>query len=167
MRKILALVACCTVAVTVVAATAPEAAVTPADAADELQQKASAPVRMEVYKTATCGCCKLWVDHVRAAGFEVRVTDMEQEALEEKKASLGVGARLQSCHTSVVNGYVIEGHVPAEDIKRLIREKGDVAGLAAPGMPVGSPGMEAGGRKDPYDVIAFTRAGALRVYAKH
>ncbi|MGQ0765653.1 MAG: DUF411 domain-containing protein [Gemmatimonadota bacterium] len=168
MKKVFALLACCGAAAIVVAATASETATAPADAAAEPQQKsAAAPVRIEVYKTATCGCCKLWVDHVRAAGFDVRATDLEQAALDARKASLGVGARLQSCHTSLVNGYVIEGHVPADDIKRLIREKADVAGLAAPGMPVGSPGMEVGGRRDPYDVISFTKAGALKVYAKH
>jgi hypothetical protein len=122
---------------------------------------------MEVYKTASCGCCKLWVDHVQKAGFDVRVTDLDQSALDAKKASLGIASRLQSCHTAVVSGYLIEGHVPADDIQRLLKTRPRVAGIAAPGMPAGSPGMEMGSRRDPYDVVAFTRAGVLSTFAKH
>jgi hypothetical protein len=122
---------------------------------------------MQVYKTASCGCCKLWVDHVKAAGFDVRVTDLDQEALDVQKAKHGVASKLQSCHTAIVGGYVIEGHVPADDIKRLLRERKKVAGIAVPNMPAGTPGMEMGGRKDPYEVVAFTKAGTTSIFAKH
>lgn len=117
-----------------------------------------------VYKSPTCGCCKVWVDHLRANGFNVTAKDMNN--MNEIKAKLGVPPGLGSCHTATVNGYVIEGHVPAADIKRLLAEKSKVAGLTAPGMPMGSPGME-GPRKDRYDVLAFDAKGGTRVYARH
>ena len=126
------------------------------------------PTIMQVYKSANCGCCKSWVEKMRAAGFEVRVTDLEEDALQVEKRKRGVGENLASCHTAVVNGYVVEGHVPAADINRLLAEKPAVAGIAAPGMPAGSPGMEMpGGRKDAYDVVSFTRAGKTAVFARH
>jgi hypothetical protein len=123
---------------------------------------------MQVYKSATCGCCRAWIEKMKVAGFEVRVTDLSEEALDAEKAKRGVGANLASCHTALVNGYVVEGHVPAEDIHRLLREKPAVVGIAAPGMPRGSPGMESpGGAKDPYQVLTFTRAGKTTVFARH
>lgn len=123
---------------------------------------------MQVYKSATCGCCKSWVAKMQAAGFDVRVTDLEEDALQAEKAKRGVGDNLASCHTALVNGYVVEGHVPAEDIHRLLKEKPAIAGLAAPGMPRGSPGMEVpGGTKDAYQVLTFTKAGKTTVFAKH
>lgn len=130
-------------------------------------QSATRPV-MQVYKTATCGCCKAWVEHVQAAGFDTRVTDMSDAALQKEKQRLGVTDRLGSCHTAVVDGYVVEGHVPAADIQRMLRDKPKIAGIAAPGMPRGSPGMEVpGGAKDPYEVVAFTREGRTSVFARH
>jgi len=129
---------------------------------------ASAKVIMQVYKSPTCGCCKAWVERMQAAGFDMRVTDLSEAALQKEKARLGVGDNLQSCHTAIVHGYVVEGHVPAADIQRMLREKPKIAGIAAPGMPRGSPGMEVpGGAKDAYDVIAFTKAGKTSVYASH
>ncbi|MEO6447164.1 MAG: DUF411 domain-containing protein [Gemmatimonadaceae bacterium] len=129
---------------------------------------ASSKVVIQVFKSPSCGCCKAWVTHMRDAGFDAQVVDMSDAELQTKKASLGVGAKLQSCHTAVVNGYVVEGHVPAADVKRLIAEKPAIVGLAAPGMPRGSPGMEMpGGAKDAYDVVAFEQSGATRVFAKH
>lgn len=128
---------------------------------------AAGPI-VQVYKSSTCGCCKAWVEHMKASGFDVRVTDLEGDALQAEKTKRGVKDDLQSCHTATVNGYVVEGHVPADDIKRLLREKPAIAGLAAPGMPRGSPGMEVpGGARDRYDVLAFTRAGKTTVFAKH
>jgi hypothetical protein len=125
-------------------------------------------VIMQVYKSPTCGCCKSWVERMQAAGFDMRVTDLSEAALQKEKARLGVSDNLQSCHTAVVNGYVVEGHVPAADIQRMLKEKPKIAGIAAPGMPRGSPGMEVpGGAKDAYDVIAFTKAGKTSVYASH
>ena len=107
---------------------------------------------MTVYKTPTCGCCSKWVDHVKAAGFTVKTID--QPDLSELRADVGVTKALSSCHTALVGGYVIEGHVPAHAIKRLIAEKSSGRGLAVPGMPIGSPGME-GGTPETYNVILF------------
>jgi hypothetical protein len=121
---------------------------------------------IEVFKTPTCGCCLLWVEHLRAAGFRVRVNDMND--LSKLKASHGVPGQLQSCHTGVVDGYVIEGHVPATDIRRLLETRPSVAGLAVPGMPIGSPGMEVQGVKPrPFDVMAFDKQGKAIVFASH
>lgn len=120
------------------------------------------PVKMVVYKTPTCGCCRAWVEHVQQAGFEVEVHDMPDVA--PIKTEHGLPQHLGSCHTAIVDGYVVEGHVPADVIRRLLAERPQVAGIAVPGMPAGSPGMEMGGRKDPYDIIAFARNGTVSVY---
>ncbi len=119
-----------------------------------------------VYKTATCGCCAAWVDHLRAAGFAVEVRDVVD--LAAVKDSLGLPQGLGSCHTARVGGYTVEGHVPAADIARLLAERpAGVDGIAVPGMPMGSPGMEVPGRPaDPYDVLAFGSAGQS-VFASH
>jgi hypothetical protein len=118
-----------------------------------------------VFKDPNCGCCKEWVQHLRKHAFEVTARDTSNVAA--VKSTAGVPERLHSCHTAFVNGYVIEGHVPAADIQRLLKEKPKVAGIAVPGMPVGSPGMEMGSRVDRYDVIAFNRDGTTRVFARH
>lgn len=120
---------------------------------------------MTVYKSPTCGCCKAWVQRAEAAGFRVVAHDTADVA--PIKRQYGVADALHSCHTAVVGGYVVEGHVPPEDVIRLLRERPAIAGIAVPGMPVGSPGMEMGAQKDPYDVIAFTKEGRTSVYAKH
>ena len=121
------------------------------------------PVVIKVYKTPECGCCKAWVKHLRANGFVVETMDMPDLSLVKQK--YGVKPALQSCHTAVVNGYVIEGHVPADLIARMLKERPAIAGLAVPGMPSGSPGME-GASKQPYEVLTFDRAGHSRVYAR-
>jgi hypothetical protein len=116
-----------------------------------------------VYKTATCGCCSNWVEYVKEHGFTVRTEDVTD--LTAIKVENGVPPGLQSCHTALIDGYVIEGHVPVESIQRMLEERPDIAGLAVPGMPTGSPGMEVPGRAaDSYDVIAFDRAGNTSVY---
>lgn len=117
-----------------------------------------------VYKSATCGCCKDWIRHLKANGFAVKAYDVLD--LAEVKRQNGVSPQLGSCHTAGVEGYVIEGHVPAQDIKRLLAERPAVAGLAVPGMPAGSPGME-GTRRDPYKVYTFGRGGSVSVYARY
>ena len=122
----------------------------------------SAPITITVYKTPTCGCCKLWVAHMEKNGFSAVVHDLPN--LDETKKTLRVPAALQSCHTAVVGAYWIEGHVPADLVKRLLAEKPALIGLAAPGMPEGSPGMETG-KQPHFDVIAVDRAGKTRVYA--
>jgi len=121
--------------------------------------------RITVFKDPNCGCCKSWVDHLRKHGFDVIARDTSDVA--GVKRTGRVPEPLHSCHTAFVNGYVIEGHVPAADIQRLLLEKPKIAGIAVPGMPAGSPGMEMGGRVDRYDVIAFNRDGTTRVYARH
>lgn len=107
---------------------------------------------MQVYKTETCGCCDDWIDHVEDAGFQVESTNLRD--LNSKKQELGLPYELASCHTAVIDGYIIEGHVPASDIQRLLQERPEISGLTVPGMPHGSPGMETG-RVDAYEVLAF------------
>jgi hypothetical protein len=119
---------------------------------------------MTVYKTPTCGCCAKWVDHMKAAGFKVQVQDMDD--LTEIKQASGVPIPIRTCHTAVVGNYVVEGHVPADLVKKMLNEKPKMAGIAVPGMPVGSPGMESGSEKQPHDVILFDKSGKTTVYAK-
>ena len=117
---------------------------------------------IKVYKLSTCGCCALWVDHMRAAGFKLDVEDTDD--MVAVKLDAGLPPQLQSCHTSFVGDYVFEGHIPAEVIARFLAEAPDARGLAVPGMPIGSPGMEVGDRVDPYDVIRFDAHGGTSVY---
>lgn len=117
------------------------------------------------YRSPTCGCCHAWVEHLQAEGFTVK--DNVTENLETIKTENNVPQNFIACHTAVINGYVVEGHIPASDIKRLIKEKPDVAGIAVPGMPIGSPGMESGDMKEPYTVFTFTEEGETQVYQKH
>lgn len=126
-----------------------------------------AKVLVEVWKDPECGCCKDWVRHLESNGFAVKVTHGGNT---EMRAKLGIPASLGSCHTALVGGYAIEGHVPARDIRRLLKDKPQAVGLTVPGMPVGAPGMDDPvykGRRDPYDVLLVTRSGAPRVYASY
>jgi hypothetical protein len=124
---------------------------------------APAPL-ITVYKDPDCGCCKAWVDYLRKHGYRVDAKDTRD--VDAIKMNVGVPKSLVSCHTALVGGYVIEGHVPAEDIARLLKQKPKIAGLAVPGMPGGSPGMDDAPRVH-YQVIAFTRAGKTSVFASH
>ena len=124
------------------------------------------PVRFTVYKTPTCGCCRAWVTHARSVFSDADIKTLDMNDLSEVKARLGVPSSLQSCHTVVSGPYVFEGHVPADLIKRFLDERPKALGLAVPGMPAGSPGMEMGGYKDPYEVLLFDKLGKTRVYAK-
>jgi len=117
-----------------------------------------------VYKDASCGCCKSWIEHLIKHGYRVDAKDSPD--MTEIKRSLGVPEGLTACHTAVVNGYLIEGHVPAADIARLLKTKPKVAGLAVPGMPMGSPGME-GLRTQHYQVLSFDKAGKTRIFASY
>ena len=119
---------------------------------------------VEVYKSASCGCCGAWVARLRQNGFQVITHDVGDVSAERKK--LGMPDRLGSCHSAKVGGYVIEGHVPAADIRRLLREKPQALGLAVPSMPPGLPGME-GPRSIPYDTLLVARDGTTRVFASH
>lgn len=140
-------------------ATAPMAHVASATTASA--PSADAP-HIKVYKDPNCGCCKAWIEHLEQNGFVVEVMDMPD--LSAVKAKYGVKQEIEACHTGVVNGYAIEGHVPADVILKMLKEKPAIAGLAVPGMPAGSPGME-GAIKEKYDVLTFDRAGRTTVYA--
>ncbi|MGF1513514.1 MAG: DUF411 domain-containing protein [Elainellaceae cyanobacterium] len=118
-----------------------------------------------VFRSPTCGCCKAWIEHMEAAGFQIR--DNVTDAMAAVKRRYGVPEAMESCHTAVVDGYVIEGHVPAADVRRLLAERPKVRGIAAPGMPVGSPGMEMGDRVDSYRVFSFADGGRAAVFAAH
>ena len=117
-----------------------------------------------VFKLTDCGCCDLWAQHLRDNGFAVSVQALPDLATVRKK--YGIPKDFGTCHTALIEGYAIEGHVPAADIHRLLKSKLKVAGLAVPGMPAGSPGME-GPRRDPYDVLTFDRSGATQIYARY
>jgi hypothetical protein len=121
---------------------------------------------MEVFKSPTCGCCSKWVEHVRSAGFTVKVNDMSDDALASLKEKHGVPRTAQSCHTGLVDGYVVEGHVPVTEVQRMLKEKPAIAGIAVGGMPIGSPGMEVPGqRPQTYNVVSFDKQGAVKVFS--
>ena len=124
----------------------------------------AAPPEVNVYKTRTCGCCSKWVDHLKANGFTVNVQDVPSTAEYRKK--YGVPDRLLSCHTAVTGGYTVEGHVPAADIHRMLKQRPKGKGLAVPGRPMGSPGME-GARRDAYAVLLFQPDGSTSVFQKY
>ncbi len=127
--------------------------------------RAQGPV-VEVVKSPTCGCCSLWVSHLTDAGFQVTVRDVDQASLDAAMRQGGVPGDLAACHTATVDGYTIEGHVPAADIQRLLAERPAIRGLAVPGMPGGSPGM-ASAPAERYQVIAFDSAGGTSVWSVH
>jgi hypothetical protein len=118
-----------------------------------------------VYKTATCSCCNVWVNHLRENKFTVKVIEVDSTAEYQKKH--GVTNALRSCHTAIVGGYTIEGHVPASELQRLLKEKPKAKGLAVPGMPIGSPGMEVGTRRDAFSVVLFDAEGKTSVYRQY
>jgi len=128
----------------------------------------TAPVTKEIvmYKSPACECCTGWAEHLRKAGFTV--IENKREDMAAIKAQYGIPQKLESCHTAIIDGYIIEGHVPAADVKRLLKERPGVAGLTAPGMPMKSPGMQAVGQKPQgYDVLAFDRDGTSRVFTHY
>nr|WP_296015116.1 DUF411 domain-containing protein [uncultured Acidovorax sp.] len=132
-----------------------------------LATTAAAPTPVEVWKDPSCGCCKDWVDHMQANGFQVTVHETGNNAV---RARLGLPQKLGSCHTALVGGYLVEGHVPASDVRALLQQKPKALGLAVPGMPVGSPGMDGavyGERRDPYDVLLVAHDGSTRVFKSY
>lgn len=143
--------------VAVVVAAGPAALLPPANAQPLPQVTA--------YRTASCGCCKGWLQHMRANGFQVR--DVVVADLSAIKRRLGIPAQLSSCHTAQVAGFALEGHIPASDVKLLLRKHPTVAGIAVPGMPLGSPGMESAYGKEPFTVMTFTRDGRIQPFSKH
>lgn len=126
---------------------------------------ALAAPEVEVFKSPYCGCCAGWVEHMRAAGFSVKVTPVNDTSATRKR--LGLPERYASCHTATVGGYALEGHVPAAEVKRLLATKPKGLGLAVPGMPQSSPGMDVPGRKDPYQVLLVDAAGQSTVFASY
>ncbi len=128
------------------------------------QKTAAATADVIVYKSPSCGCCTDWVGHLRANGFSVEVRDRQD--ISSIKKEFGVPLQLRSCHTAKVGGYIVEGHVPAREIARLLKEKPRIDGLTVPGMPMGAPGME-GPRKDAYAVLAFEGSGRTTVFASY
>lgn len=124
----------------------------------------SASGNMTIYKTPWCGCCGAWVDHIKAHGFSVDVVEMDD--LAGIKDRYGIAPQLQSCHTGVIDGYVVEGHVPARDVAKLLAERPAARGLSVPGMPIGSPGMEQGDHQDPYAVLLFDE-NLVKVFSKY
>lgn len=142
---------------------------TDADAAPEGAAMAAATMQDQdlptvlVYKTPSCGCCNGWIEHLEAAGFKVDARNVSD--IMSVKRDTGVPVSMSSCHTAIIDGYVVEGHVPADQIKRLLAERPDIAGIAVPGMPTGSPGME-GRSANPYQVLSFTTDGEAAVYAE-
>lgn len=131
---------------------------------ESLAENDSEYSQITVYKSPTCRCCSKWIKHLEKNGFEVK--SVNREDMSSIKNQLGIKPELRSCHTGVVDGYYIEGHVPADDIKRLLSEKPKAAGLTVPGMPVGSPGME-GGRKDAYSVLLVDKDNTQKVYSNY
>jgi hypothetical protein len=128
------------------------------------QQKPK-PIPIAVYKSPSCGCCAKWVEYMKARGFEPTVQDVEN--IGALKLKLGVRSEFSSCHTAEVGGYVVEGHVPVEAVQRMLKERPKIAGIAVPNMPAGSPGMEVpDGRKDPYNILAFTSDGKTTIYER-
>ena len=123
--------------------------------------------KIEVFKSPTCGCCSAWIEHIKKAGFHVKSQDITQKRLSELKRRSGITLELSSCHTAFINNYFVEGHVPAEDIKALLFEKPDALGLSVPNMPLGSPGMEMGDQKDPYDTLLVKSNGSSRVFRSY
>ncbi len=120
---------------------------------------------MTVYRSPSCGCCGIWVEHALKHGFKVK--DIKTESIEALKQKYNIPTELASCHTTIIGGYVMEGHIPADDIKRFLSEKPALAGLAVPGMPIGTPGMEARDLKQPFQVLAFNHKGEIEVFKEY
>ena len=146
---------------------APGAAGTTPAAATATTAAGTTATPVEVWKDPSCGCCHDWIEHMQANGFSFTIHDTGNNAV---RAQLGLPQKLGSCHTALVGGYLIEGHVPASDVRALLQQKPKALGLAVPGMPVGSPGMDGavyGNRRDPYDVLLVARDGSTRVFSSH
>ena len=125
------------------------------------------PLTVDVKKTASCGCCQAWVDHLKGAGYRVKAENVIMSQLMSFKHKHGIRPKHASCHTGRIAGYTIEGHVPAREIARLLKERPDAIGLSVPGMPIGSPGMEVGSQRDAYDVLLIRKDGTTEVFASY
>ena len=134
----------------------------------KLLMAASTKPAIEIWLSPTCGCCHDWMNHMVKNGFEI--TAVHNDGNDRARQNLGILAQYGSCHTALINGYAFEGHVPAKDVYRVLKEKPDIVGLAVPGMPIGSPGMdgpEYKGRKDPYEVLAIAKNGRSTIYQRY
>ena len=128
-------------------------------------QLISQSMEVSAFRSPTCGCCGAWLDHMKSQGFKVK--DHLVEDMEGIKREHNIPSDLTSCHTAIVGGYVVEGHIPAADVIRLLSEQPAIAGIAVPGMPIGSPGMESGNRREPYTVFSFTADGEITTFQEH
>ena len=126
--------------------------------------KKTAQPAVMVYKSPTCGCCQKWVEHLKENGFQVSSENVDD--LNSVKKKYGIKENFKSCHTAIIGQYIVEGHVTAQDIKRMLREKPDIRGIGVPGMPLGSPGMEAN-VSEPFNVLSFDKSGKVEIYSKH
>ena len=131
----------------------------------ETEPDYSGNLEMTVYRSPSCGCCGAWVEHVQKHGFKVK--DIKTESIEALKQQYNLPPKLVSCHTAIIDGYVIEGHVPADDIKRFLAQKPELAGLTVPGMILGTPGMESGDHKQPFQVLVFNNKGEVEVFQEY
>ena len=131
----------------------------------ETEPSYSGTLNMTVYRSPSCGCCGVWVEHAKKHGF--RIEELKTESMEALKQKYNVPSELASCHTTIIDGYVMEGHIPADDIKRFLASKPKLAGLAVPGMPLGTPGMEAGDMKQPFQLLAFSAQGQIEVFKEY
>lgn len=131
----------------------------------ETEPNYSGTKNITVYRSPNCGCCGIWIEHAQKHGLKVK--DVKTEDMEALKQKYNVPPELASCHTTIVDGYIMEGHIPVGDIKRFVTEKPNFAGLAVPGMPLGSPGMEAGDMRQPFNVLAFNQDGKVEVFEEH
>ncbi len=125
------------------------------------------PDALIVHRTETCGCCGAWIERMNSAGLRTEVNFVDEEELNLIKTQLGISAELSSCHTATIGSYFIEGHVPAGDIFKLLTEKPNARGLSVPGMPIGSPGMEIGNNKEPFNTLLVFENGATQVFSSH
>ena len=132
---------------------------------EETEPSYSGTKEMTVYRSPNCGCCGVWIEHANKHGFQVK--DIKTEQIKTIKHKYNVPPQLAACHTTIIDGYAIEGHIPADDIKRFLKEKPKLAGLAVPGMPLGTPGMEARDMKQPFQVLAFNNKGEVQIFKEY
>ncbi|MEO0759496.1 MAG: DUF411 domain-containing protein [Cyanobacteria bacterium J06648_16] len=156
----LSLLAFSVLSILVVGCSQPDRATLP-NAADLI----AAAGEVTVFRSPTCGCCGQWAEHLQAAGFQIK--DELTEDMDAVKAQYNIPDGFSACHTAIVGDYVVEGHIPVEDVIRLLAEKPDIAGIAVPGMPIGSPGMESGNYVEPYTVFSYTETGETAAFSAH
>jgi hypothetical protein len=132
---------------------------------DTINESYDGNMDMTVYRSPSCGCCGIWVEHAKKHGF--KITDIKTDDMASIKQKYNINSDLESCHTAIINDYVMEGHIPADDIKHFLKEKPNMIGLSVPGMPLGTPGMEAGDKKQPFAVFAFNKTGTPQVYKEY